>query len=64
MSNVILPAILSLSTQIRSKIYKFTNVSRVYIGKSNGRTGPLRIALARDKTSQKGILILLERIFS
>lgn len=62
-SNVTLPAILSLSLRIQSNNYKPSPIRRVYIPKSNGRMRPLSIASALDKILQKGILIILERIF-
>ena len=62
-SNVTLSAILSLSRRVNSGTYQPSPVRRVYIRKSNGRMRPLGIASALDKILQKGILIILERIF-
>jgi retron-type reverse transcriptase len=61
--NVTLPAILNLSLKIRGSFYKPSFIRRVYIPKSNGRMRPLGIASAIDKILQKGILIIMERIF-
>ena len=61
--NVTFPAILNLSSRIRSNSYKPSLIRRVYIPKSNGRMRPLGIASATDKILQKGMLIIMERIF-
>jgi hypothetical protein len=61
--DVTLPAILNLSLKIRGSCYKPSPIRRVYIPKSNGRMRPLGIASAIDKILQKGILIIMERIF-
>lgn len=60
---VTLSAILNLSLKIRGSCYKPSLIRRVYIPKSNGRMRPLGIASAIDKILQKGILIIMERIF-
>ena len=62
-SNVTLSAILSLSRRVNSGTYQPSPVRRVYIRKSNRRMRPLGIASALDKILQKGIFIILERIF-
>jgi group II intron reverse transcriptase/maturase len=61
--NVTLPAILSLSEKLVSKIYKPAPVRRIFIPKSNGKMRPLGISSALDKIVQKAILIFLEPVF-
>lgn len=61
--NVTLPTILNLSLKIRGRYYKPSLIRRIYIPKSNGRMRPLGIASDVDKVLQKGILIIMERIF-
>jgi retron-type reverse transcriptase len=57
-SNIILPAILSLSLRICDNIYKPFPIHEVYISKSTGRMRPVGIASALDKIVQKGSLII------
>ena len=61
--NVTLAAILSLSLRIQNNTYKPSPIRRIFIPKSNGRMRLLGIASALDKILQKGVLIILERIF-
>jgi hypothetical protein len=61
--NVTFPAIRNLSLKIRRDSYKPSLIRRIYIPKSNGQMRPLGIASATDKILQKGILIIMERIF-
>lgn len=51
------------STKLRSGKFEFSNMRRVYIGKSDGSQRPLTISSPIDKVVQKAIQLVLEPIY-
>jgi retron-type reverse transcriptase len=61
--NVTLAAILSLSLELQSKKYSPNPTKKIFVPKTNGKTGPLGIASSKDKIVQHTLLILIEPLF-
>lgn len=52
-----------LALELKTEVFQFTSVKRVYISKGNGKTRPLGIPTIRDRLVQEAMRMLLEAIF-